>query len=774
MQHIGQYPVVEELGAGAMGQVFKVQGSEPGEFYALKLLKNLNAEQIQRFQREAKILQFLGRQPNIIGFHDMGADHGRPYIVMEFIRGARTLEELINRREIETPAACRALVKVARALNFAHEAAVIHRDVKPSNILLDEEGQAYLSDFGLARLGDEVLTREGEVLGTPVFMAPEQLRGVPDLDRRCDVYALGVTLYGVLTGRLPFIGKLSEVTRQILTEPVVPPRRHNPEVDPILEVICLKAMSKDREHRYATAEELARALEVAVGDSIEDGPVELPARSGRAGFGLVAVAVLLLLVACGIGVVREWSRARGERIESAWRGVEAALRAGRAPEDEALEAARRASLAKDDPRRVWQPLLKAASLIEQGSLALARAELAAVLPSEPANLVTAWLELESGKLGTALSLLRSSGEAGRPPGAPPVRAPWGLTAERLLEALDSRDDLSPSQRASLGVERARRALAAGRDGAARRLISAALRVERRTACGDGMGLGPKLVPGAVAALAEADSDLQRLTALDALIDARLLGGRPADALRGWIRDKTASRFLTLGATEFRARLGQTSGDLDGESSVQDMTSEPAAERREAHDAVLARLTRATPRTLPWRLLVRALALLRPDCAELQLNLGAELLASGETERAEAVLLGVASTLAEARVALAELALQGERRIDAITRLRSVVQSHGAETLIGARARMLLGFALAESESRASLEQSSKLLRDASGRDSPLGSAERALAWRTRALVMGRLGRPKRQRRALEMADQLQQPRARRRGKRSDERDGSAD
>ena len=99
MQHIGQYPVVEELGAGAMGQVFKVQGSEPGEFYALKLLKNLNAEQIQRFQREAKILQFLGRQPNIIGFHDMGADHGRPYIVMEFIRGARTLEELINRRE---------------------------------------------------------------------------------------------------------------------------------------------------------------------------------------------------------------------------------------------------------------------------------------------------------------------------------------------------------------------------------------------------------------------------------------------------------------------------------------------------------------------------------------------------------------------------------------------------------------------------------------------------------------------------------------------------
>jgi tetratricopeptide (TPR) repeat protein len=216
-------------------------------------------------------MQFLSRHPHIVSLRDVGEDRGRLFLVMDLVGGG-TLAERIegggDRREL-----LELLVKVARAVHFAHEAGVLHRDLKPANVLLDERGQPLVTDFGLAKDLQEVerLTKTGDTVGTVHYMAPEQAR--PDkarpLDRRVDVYALGVILYVVLTGQPPFQGMAGWVISQIVSAPPTPPRKIDPSVDPELQRICLRALAKDPVERLPTAEAMAHELERTLGGEIE-------------------------------------------------------------------------------------------------------------------------------------------------------------------------------------------------------------------------------------------------------------------------------------------------------------------------------------------------------------------------------------------------------------------------------------------------------------------------------------------------------------------------
>ena len=272
-QRIGRYEVVRELARGGMGVVFVARDPELGREVALKVLKPFAAEdaadEIERFKREARAMARM-HHPNVVAVHDAGCDGDIPYLVMDLVEGP-SLKDLIKQRGLLDPRQAAALgAKVARALQHAHEQGVLHRDVKPANVLV-KDGEPLLVDFGLARgqaLGSTAhLTRTGEVLGTPLYMAPEQARGELDqIDTRTDVYALGATLYHALTGRTPFQGPdPTSVFASIATE--LPPsiQQQLPGFDPALESIVLRCLQKERADRPQTARALADELEAWLG-----------------------------------------------------------------------------------------------------------------------------------------------------------------------------------------------------------------------------------------------------------------------------------------------------------------------------------------------------------------------------------------------------------------------------------------------------------------------------------------------------------------------------
>jgi serine/threonine-protein kinase len=266
----GRYRVLRLLGRGGMGSVYLAEDSQLGRKVALKLPAfdpGETGQRAERFVREARSAAVL-QHPNICTVYDAGEIGGRPFISMAFVEG-RPLEDSIDADSpMPQQRAAEVIRKVAIALAHAHGKGIVHRDLKPANVMLTADSEPVVMDFGLAKRVAEAdaseakLTRDGAIMGTPSYMAPEQVKG--EIDRigpATDVYALGVMLFELLTGRTPYSGTLGVVMGQILTAPVPPVSEFRPDVDPRLDAVCRRAMAKDAGERFPTMAAFAEALD---------------------------------------------------------------------------------------------------------------------------------------------------------------------------------------------------------------------------------------------------------------------------------------------------------------------------------------------------------------------------------------------------------------------------------------------------------------------------------------------------------------------------------
>ena len=262
-RQVGKYQILEQLGAGGMGTVYKALDPALGRTVALKLLSpglQRDPAARERFLREARSAGGL-QHPNIVVVHDLGEQAGELYIAMELLAGDTLTARLERRGPFPVPEALDVMTQIANALHYAHERGVIHRDVKPQNILVTNEGVAKLVDFGIARAGDQRLTRTGQVVGTVFYMSPEQINGKP-LDGRSDQFSAAVVLYELLTGKVPFEGESTGATMmKIISEPMPPLGTSAPLAPPELETIIGTALAKDPAARFPTAAAFAKALD---------------------------------------------------------------------------------------------------------------------------------------------------------------------------------------------------------------------------------------------------------------------------------------------------------------------------------------------------------------------------------------------------------------------------------------------------------------------------------------------------------------------------------
>jgi len=261
----GRYRVLRKIGGGGMADVYLCEDLTLGRRVALKVLLSRLLDDpnfVERFRREAKAAAGLNHA-NLVSIYDWGEVDGTYFIVMEYVEG-ETLKELVRRRgRLSGSEAVRISLQLLAALEFAHRAGIVHRDVKPQNVMLDRDGNAKVTDFGIARAGDSGMTEAGSILGTAQYLAPEQARG-QQVDERSDLYSVGIVLYEMLTGTVPFKGDSAvTVALKHVNEMAAEPAQLVPGMPYALNQIVLKAIAKDPGQRYQTAEQFARDLRSA-------------------------------------------------------------------------------------------------------------------------------------------------------------------------------------------------------------------------------------------------------------------------------------------------------------------------------------------------------------------------------------------------------------------------------------------------------------------------------------------------------------------------------
>ncbi len=269
-ENVGPYRIIEQLGQGGMATVFKAYHPALDRYVAIKVLHPAFKEDpnfLSRFQREARVVARL-EHPNIVPIYDFAEHKGQPYLVMKFIEG-QTLKARLNEKPLTKEEAVEIVDAVGGALAYAHKQGVLHRDVKPSNVLLSPDGSIYLADFGLARMaqaGASTLSKD-VMLGTPQYISPEQGQGVRDLDQGTDIYSFGVLLYEMVVGRVPFNADTPfAIIHDHIYTPLPPPSAVNPNVPEVVERVLLKSLEKDRKGRFETVEQQVQAFRTAVLD----------------------------------------------------------------------------------------------------------------------------------------------------------------------------------------------------------------------------------------------------------------------------------------------------------------------------------------------------------------------------------------------------------------------------------------------------------------------------------------------------------------------------
>ncbi|HEY8467925.1 MAG TPA: PASTA domain-containing protein [Solirubrobacterales bacterium] len=316
----GRYRLVRRLGAGGMADVWLAEDEMLDRRVALKFLHerfNADTQFVERFRREAKAAAGL-QHPNLVGVYDRGTEDGRHWIAMEYVEGA-SLRDLIA-RGLSVPEAIEIVRQILAGVRYAHQHGIVHRDLKPGNVLVDAEGRARVTDFGIARAGASEITQTGSVLGTAQYLSPEQAQGL-DVTQAADIYSIGVILYEALTGRVPFDGDSAvAVAMRQVTETPRPPAELNPAVGPALSSVVMRALEKDPERRFASADEFLRALDAAEADPALAAAAPLPPappppepppkREFWTRRKLIALGVILALL---IGVAA-WALTRAEQV----------------------------------------------------------------------------------------------------------------------------------------------------------------------------------------------------------------------------------------------------------------------------------------------------------------------------------------------------------------------------------------------------------------------------------------------------------------------------
>ena len=285
LETLGKYELQGVLGRGAAGTVYDARDPVIGRRVAIKTVKLPNAdddetrEELERFRREARAAGGLSH-PNIVPIFDYGETNELAFIVMEFIGGGSLTGLLKKHTRLPAPEALRIMDQLLAGLQFSHEKGIVHRDVKPDNVMLTDDQTVKIADFGIARMEGSGATVVGTMLGTPSYMSPEQWRGDAQIDARSDIYAAGVMLYHLLTGKRPFEGNQSAIMHKVLSEDAVPPSEVYSGAPRQLDEIILKAMSKRREDRYNSADDFAKALKSASSrhDPLDERTIIQPSR----------------------------------------------------------------------------------------------------------------------------------------------------------------------------------------------------------------------------------------------------------------------------------------------------------------------------------------------------------------------------------------------------------------------------------------------------------------------------------------------------------------
>ncbi|MBZ0287459.1 MAG: serine/threonine protein kinase, partial [Anaerolineae bacterium] len=252
---LGPYELIEEVGKGGMATVYRAYQPNVDRFVAVKVIHRsvaTDAASLERFQREARLVTRL-EHPHLLPIYDYDGAHDPPYIVMRYLESG-TLKDVLDQGRLPYDEIVYMMRQIASALDYAHRRGIIHRDIKPSNIMIDAEGNAFLTDFGIARMTEagQGLTQTGYAVGTPGYMSPEQGMGEEEVDGRADIYSLGVMLFQMLTGRLPYQAETPLATiLKHMHDPIPKPSGVNPDISPDVDAVLTRAMAKKREDRYA-------------------------------------------------------------------------------------------------------------------------------------------------------------------------------------------------------------------------------------------------------------------------------------------------------------------------------------------------------------------------------------------------------------------------------------------------------------------------------------------------------------------------------------------